>query len=164
MAAGSIAGGDVIGAGLKAQLALQALALALLCVALLLAAAARLCGRDQPEVEEREKEEAAEEEDQKKSRLDVTLDPTAVFTPDGVPVAEGGAEGASAEGAAGRGEAPGPPLVFAGTGSRIFAFVHHASGRLTPVGLPTPAGGSPSWVTSDPTGARLFVCDVRPFP
>ena len=161
MAAGSIAGGDVIGAGLKAQLALQALALALLCVALLLAAAARLCGRDQPE-----EEAAAKEDDPKKSRLDVTLDPTAgVFTPDGVPVAEGGAEGAaSAEGAAGRGEAPGPPLVFAGTGSRIFAFVHHASGRLTPVGLPTPAGGSPSWVTADPTGARLFVCDVRPFP
>lgn len=51
------------------------------------------------------------------------------------------------------------PIVFAGTGSAIFAFEFHEDGRMVRIGAPVPAGGSPSWLIPDPTYRRLYAVD-----
>ena len=51
------------------------------------------------------------------------------------------------------------PIVFAGTGSAIFAFEFHEDGRMVRIGAPVPAGGSPTWLVPDPTYRRLYAVD-----
>lgn len=68
----------------------------------------------------------------------------------------------SAEAPGGRGVAPlarATPIVFAGTGSAIFAFEFHHDGRMVRIGAPVPAGGSPTWLVPDPTFRRLYAVD-----
>jgi 6-phosphogluconolactonase len=68
----------------------------------------------------------------------------------------------SAEAPGGRCVAPlarATPIVFAGTGSAIFAFEFHHDGRMVRIGAPVPAGGSPTWLVPDPTFRRLYAVD-----
>ncbi len=58
-----------------------------------------------------------------------------------------------------RSERAAAPIVFAGTGSAIFAFEFHHDGRMVRVGAPVPAGGSPTWLVPDPTYRRLYAVD-----